>query len=560
MKLIVREQRNIIAEPKKTVYKVYVDVVNSYNKIPAGIGLMKGDLIVFRGEGDPVRFSSGNVNGKTLVTDNTSPTGWVLGDAGGGGGGASAILYNDTGATMLAGTIVYAEEANGRLEAHKADSVCDQRLYILNDDVSDGEEVQASFVPGSIANVLCDSYEVVEGDALIIGATAGQATAADGNGTIGIAMGAKASGSIGIVKVRLTENRTVKAVNKSATSNILGHVYRIISGDATGIPLAESAAKGKQPFGVQANLQSNADGYALLKFQPGETAMVLADTTEIQVGDWLVPSYDTPGRVRAGNGYGIGRAMTSKLAGSTDSVKCLLMPGQYGISPRCWYLPSGITEDQVLAAYQFVKRNSKAEALININNGVEYPLTENGTVEWNSETGIYLPAANSNGLIQATLNNLYANVKSGGFGFAGVSSSSGIHGGILINTSRTLMVNTVTGDGSSTGNYSAGFSVSNTSSTVNRHSNVISAGVAAANWDATPKLYLNGLSVSLSTLSSTYGGAVSGNNITLGHINRQASSNRAVYFTAFVLYNVYLEAAQHLELSQNIHHLGGIEA
>ena len=78
MKLIVREHVNSIAEPVKKVYNVVIDAVNNYGKIPASIGEAKGDLIIFRGAGDPVRVAAGNVNGRILVTDNTKECGWDI--------------------------------------------------------------------------------------------------------------------------------------------------------------------------------------------------------------------------------------------------------------------------------------------------------------------------------------------------------------------------------------------------------------------------------------------------------------------------------------------------
>ena len=46
------------------VKKISVNVIkDGTNHIPDSIGLAKGDLIVFRGEGDPVRFSAGTASG-----------------------------------------------------------------------------------------------------------------------------------------------------------------------------------------------------------------------------------------------------------------------------------------------------------------------------------------------------------------------------------------------------------------------------------------------------------------------------------------------------------------
>lgn len=68
----------IVHEPSTNTEKIYSvsgpDTVDGYTKIPKSIGQMKGDIIVFRGEGDPIRLPVGQ-DGQILVADSTTETG-----------------------------------------------------------------------------------------------------------------------------------------------------------------------------------------------------------------------------------------------------------------------------------------------------------------------------------------------------------------------------------------------------------------------------------------------------------------------------------------------------
>lgn len=70
--------RFVIREPNTNTEKVYSvsgpDTIDGYTKIPKSIGQMKGDIIVFRGEGDPIRLPVGQ-DGQVLVADSTTETG-----------------------------------------------------------------------------------------------------------------------------------------------------------------------------------------------------------------------------------------------------------------------------------------------------------------------------------------------------------------------------------------------------------------------------------------------------------------------------------------------------
>ena len=61
-------------EVTQQIYQIVMDDDNPTYSIPASMGLMKGDLIVFRGDGDPVRLPVGTA-GQVLTVDPTSELG-----------------------------------------------------------------------------------------------------------------------------------------------------------------------------------------------------------------------------------------------------------------------------------------------------------------------------------------------------------------------------------------------------------------------------------------------------------------------------------------------------
>ena len=175
------------------------------NSIPDSIGLAKGDIIVFRGEGDPVRFSAGTAVGKVMMTDPTSETGWVLGDGGGGGETSSAtvVLHNSTGGIILAGTVV---KINSGVNFTKAVAGDDDALFVVSDEVSDEEDVECYSIRNTVCLVRCDTEAVAIGDSLTISSTNGILTKRTDttDREVAVALTAKASGNGGTVKALLS--------------------------------------------------------------------------------------------------------------------------------------------------------------------------------------------------------------------------------------------------------------------------------------------------------------------------------------------------------------------
>lgn len=58
----------------RQVFQVVPDDDNPSSSIPMGIGLMKGDILVYRGEGDVVRLPVGT-NGQVLTADSSAELG-----------------------------------------------------------------------------------------------------------------------------------------------------------------------------------------------------------------------------------------------------------------------------------------------------------------------------------------------------------------------------------------------------------------------------------------------------------------------------------------------------
>lgn len=204
MKVIVREKVNHIATPQTKIFKVVIDALNNSNKISTDIGLVKGDLIVFRGEGDPVRFSAGSASGKVMTTDPTTETGWTLTDGGGGGGSTTLQLHNGSNEIVLAGSFVKLSSGTDFVKATSTDT---DALFVVSEDCGVNEDANCYSIRNTICMVRCTSDAVAVGDSLTISSTAGtceKRTVATKR-EVAIALTAKSSGSTGTVKALLRE-------------------------------------------------------------------------------------------------------------------------------------------------------------------------------------------------------------------------------------------------------------------------------------------------------------------------------------------------------------------
>ena len=431
-------------------------------------------------------------------------------------------------------------------------------LFIVAEDAAAGNDVNCLGVPGTLAQVLVTGSCAI-GDPLIVSSTAGVAEAMpDGEATVGIAMEAKASENVALVTALLVENKGVKVNNASNASQIAGTVYAMSSGGSSLVPNAIPAKKGRRPIGLQANSQSQAGTATLLHAKPGERGVAIADTNEVRIGDWLVPSSSVAGQVRNGNGYGIGYALSAKAQGTIGKVVVRLYPAMYGYSPRAWWLPDGITEDQVIAAYQFVDRESEADALININEGTAYGLAKvNNTELWNRETGFYIPGEAGAGLDNSQLRQMYKDLSCAVFGYSGaIVTGSHAIGGVIWTYRRALELR-----GFGTGTvYQRSTINQNNGGVVQTYVSptIQTSGILGGNWLSTSEMYKDGEQVTLA--SGTSYNTNHNRTAVIGQVGTSGSSFdiSPFYVTAVVFYNTALTASQHAELAENIRNLGGI--
>ena len=66
--------------------------------------------------------------------------------------------------------------------------------------------------------------------------------------------------------------------------------------------------------------------------------------------------------------------------------------------------PTGVTDQDIIAAFRFKGAASEADALVSINNGTKYTLVKSGSnVTWSSGGGFFIPAVNAAGLENSVL-------------------------------------------------------------------------------------------------------------------------------------------------------------
>ena len=186
MKLIAQD--NV----KRKLWQVGIEPIDSYGKIPAGLGMMKGDLIVFAGPGDPRRFPAGSVGGKVLTTDPSMPLGWVLASP---GANPTMSLRNATGGQVIAGQVLAITTGRTLPSFVLGKNSSTTPLFIAAEDSGAEDPTECYGLIGSIVPVLCEGTVAV-GDTIAITSTGycGKATAASNN-IIGFAVGKKEEAS-----------------------------------------------------------------------------------------------------------------------------------------------------------------------------------------------------------------------------------------------------------------------------------------------------------------------------------------------------------------------------
>ena len=544
MKLVFKEQVNLIGEVKTSTYTVATNPITEYGNIPMSIGTSKGDLISFTAAGTPKVIHAGNADGKVLMTDSTTDTGWTLGTGGGGGGSSAAItLTNASGVYIESGTVVYVDDALGGFKKALSNTV--GQLYVTADNSNSGDSCNCYGTKGAVCNIKCTSAAVNVGDQLSVYEN-GICAAVSTVGTVGVALTAKEEGSVGTVTVRLTcvASDTMNVVNGTGSRQLTGTVYKI-NGDANDLPNTELYRGNTLAAGVQAEDSAEDGALTTIHHKPGEIVYVRADSGEIVIGDWLVASRDNPGQVKSGGGYGIGTALENKAEGESGLVKCRLFPGLYGSTPRSWYLVDGITEENVVAAYKFKGVATEQEALTNVNEGTAYPLTVTGAVTWTTGKGLYFPATVGCYINNTELVNQAGSIVSCAFGYSDMSTGSVATAGTVMSDSKFLFAK-YGGWWNSAATYRTHMSPKGYSA------NVLPSAVLASDFSG---IWRDGLGMSLTSInvSPSKAGWTTGRVFTTYTSTKLARGT--MYLSALVFYNTVLTDAQHVQLSNQINAL-----
>lgn len=194
MKLIAQD--NI----KKKIWEVGIEPIDNYGSISASIGLMKGDLIIYAGDGDPRRFSPGSVAGKVIMTDPTADLGWVLSDP---GGIPTTQLRNVSGGQIAAGRVVMLTYSSNIPSFVLATVDGTAPLFITAESSGNSDVIGCYGTPGMVVPVLCEGT-IARGNGIKVTSTGIGGKAGSVPGAIGIALEARSGTGSSLIKVLLT--------------------------------------------------------------------------------------------------------------------------------------------------------------------------------------------------------------------------------------------------------------------------------------------------------------------------------------------------------------------
>ena len=226
-----------------------------------------------------------------------------------------------------------------------------------------------------------------------------------------------------------------------------------------------------------------------------------------------------------------------------------LLAGIYQVKQAPWWLPSGVSETNVLAAYQFRNAVSETLSFYNLVNSSAYLLSKNDAgVTWTIDKGVFIPAVRGAGLTGFNQGYVSCAIR---FSDVDVNASTEIG---LTSPIDGYYLFAKTASGSGDYYKTPGFSnATNTGQSASRSNETMSNGVLGYT-RSLGKLYKNGQLKSLTTYTWDYADAAYP--ISIGNAVRQPSgyprAMGTVYIQAAVFYNIALSDAQHVELAEKM--------
>ena len=230
-----------------------------------------------------------------------------------------------------------------------------------------------------------------------------------------------------------------------------------------------------------------------------------------------------------------------------------LLAGVYEVRQAPWWLPRGISESDVLAAYQFKDAISETYSFYNLVNSSAYLLSKNNaSITWTIDKGVFIPA-----IWEAGLTGFNQGYVSCAIRFSDVDVNANTEIGLTSPIDGYyLFAKTAVGPNPATYYKTPGFSnATGDNQSASRSNEPMGSGVLGYTRSLS-KLYQNGQLKSLTTY--TWSGAIwpSVAGVSIGQATRvpNGGSRNAgtVYIQAAVFYNVALSDAQHLELAEKM--------
>lgn len=225
MSVEVIQNLNKVATPQIKKYIAEVHQGTSASVSVTDIGLAKGDLIGFRGAGDPVRIQAGGINGRVLMVDSTKESGWAVAPVS--GSSQSVTLHNGLGEIIPGGTIV---KISSGYEMAKATSEDTTMLFVTSEDCDDDADVVCYGTANTIVSVLCTEDAVAVGDQLGVSSTDGIAETVETNG-FARAITAKAGSTPGSVNAVIAQAGFLPLTGGELTGNLSASGDISASGD-----------------------------------------------------------------------------------------------------------------------------------------------------------------------------------------------------------------------------------------------------------------------------------------------------------------------------------------
>ena len=275
-----------------------------------------------------------------------------------------------------------------------------------------------------------------------------------------------------------------------------------------------------------------------------------------QKGAWLVPA-SVP------RGGTTGQVLIKKSNSDYDADWYSM--GSFPANPK-WYLPTGVSESSVVAAYKFVGASSEAAALLPVSGNTRNVLSKVNDPTWAASTGFYFPPsaylktetssfeteeiAEEGG--ETWIVPISVDFKSVVFGYRYAEVTSSQKGGIGIAHDDKIIL-------SEHKEMQSCIILNHTNNYWYKSALKKEQGVLGGNWiaDNNYKIFYNGMPLSLT--KSTNKTVVSNHytNMVIGFNSNLGNNCIPAYVTAIVFYNIQLSAAQHMELYENIKALGG---